>query len=105
MRKGVKPRGRWEIIYDILRETAEEEKTGEGTAKKTRIMQGAYLDWRNFQRHFEFLLDRGFIDCPEGEDCYYLTEEGINLLKRLGEVNEIVKRPTTPSKNSFGRQV
>ena len=105
MRKGVKPRGRWEIIYDILRETAEEEKAGEGKAKKTRIMQGAYLDWRNFQRHFEFLVDSGFIDYQEGEDSYYLTEAGTNLLKRLGEVNDIMKRPTTTSKNSFGRQV
>ena len=63
MRKGGKPRGRWEIIHDILRVTVEEEKAGAGKAKKTRIMQGAYLDWRNVQRHFEFLLDRGFIGC------------------------------------------
>ena len=106
MRKGIKPRGRWEIIHDILKETAKEEKMGGGKAKKTRIMQGAYLDWRNFQRHFEYLLDKGFIGCLEGEDCYYLADEGITLLERLREVNTILKRPVTPAaKNSFGRQI
>ena len=100
MRKGIKPRGHWEIIHDILKETAKEEKVGGGKAKKTRIMQGAYLDWRNFQRHFEYLLDNGFIGCSEGENRYYLADKGITLLERLREVNNMLKRPTTTTDTS-----
>ena len=104
MRKGINPRSRWEIIYDILQETSEEEKRGEGKAKKTPIMQRAYLDWRNFQRHFEFLMEQGFIDCVEGENCYYLTEKGNDLRNQLRDLKNMVQQPTTKSGKSFRGQ-
>jgi predicted transcriptional regulator len=58
MRSEIKPRSRWDIILDILEVIA----ISENRAKKTRIMKKAYLDWRNFQRHFGFLIEGDFIE-------------------------------------------
>jgi predicted transcriptional regulator len=92
MEKEINPRSRWEIISDILRAISEE-RVGE-KANKTRIMQEAYSDWSNFQKHFNFLAEHGFVgnseDSKEGEG-YYLTERGRNLMIRLGEVGEILE--------------
>lgn len=80
-------RNKWEIIIDVLEVIRAEEK-----AKKTRIMHMAYLDWRNFRRHFNFLIEEGFImKCNPDNECYKLTENGDNLLKKLNEVNEILR--------------
>ncbi len=81
-------RSRWEIIGDMLKVLTEDKKS-----RKTRIMQRACLDWRNFRRHFDFLLDEGFItkcDDPELEN-YELTEKGKELLKRLEVVGEMLR--------------
>ncbi len=90
MRNGTSPRSRWEIILDLLEVTS-----GEGSrAKKTRIMQKAYLDWRNFQRHFSYLLNHGFIEKiedPVGGTCYKVTESGEYLMKRLKEVEALLR--------------
>jgi predicted transcriptional regulator len=86
----VEPRSRWEIFLDILKVIAESGKR----AKKTRIMQNAYLDWRNFQRHFNFLLGKGFVGNHDDEEegkFYYLTDKGRDLLQRLSEVEEILR--------------
>ncbi len=81
----VKKRSRWELIYDVLKVTYEEKKS-----KKTRIMQRAYLDWRNFQKYFELLIDKGFIaKCTSIPDNYEITEKGMKLLERLRKVDEI----------------
>ncbi len=78
-------RSKWEIISDVLQVTHEE-----GKVKKTRIMQKAYLDWRNFQRYFDFLLTEGFISrCNPDPGYYEITEKGKNLLKRLKSVTGI----------------
>jgi len=88
--RGPESRSRWEIILDILKVTSE----GEGRAKKTRIMQYAYLDWRNFQRHFGVLQENEFIadhkDPKEGTS-YYLTEKGIDLMGRLNAVQKMLR--------------
>jgi predicted transcriptional regulator len=87
--KGIESRSRWEIILDILKVTSERE----GRARKTRIMQNAYLDWRNFQRHFGFLQEQGFVgnhDDPKGGTSYYLTEKGMSLMQRLKEVEKLL---------------
>ena len=104
MRKGIRPRSRWEIMYDILRETSEEEKGSGGEAKKTRIMQRAYLDWRNFHHHFDFLIEQGFIDCVDGENCYYLTEKGIALKSQLRDLKDMIQQPTAKSGKLFRGQ-
>jgi predicted transcriptional regulator len=72
-------RSRWELIYDVLKVTYEEKRS-----KKTRIMQRAYLDWRNFRKYFELLIDKGFIiKCNNVPDNYEITEKGIKLLELL----------------------
>ncbi len=82
-----KERSRWEIIYDILT-VAREEKT----AKKTRIMQKACLDWRNFKRYYDFLIKENLLATSNSEkDCYVLTEKGKDLLQRLKEVDDILR--------------
>ena len=85
-------RSRWDIILDILKALSDEG----GVAKKTHVMQTAYLDWRNFQKHFNFLLEHGFIgeredESEEGGKVYYLTEKGKNLLKGLWAVGEALR--------------
>jgi predicted transcriptional regulator len=81
-----KDRSRWEIVQDLLKVTKEEKR-----AKKTRIMQRAYLDWRNFHRYFDFLLEEGFIiNCDS--NSYKLTEKGEELIKRLDQVDEMLNR-------------
>ncbi len=86
----IEPRSRWEILLDLLKVVAEKE----GRAKKTRIMQNAYLDWRNFQRHFSFLQEHGFVgnnSDPGDGTRYHLTERGKDLLQRLKEVEQMLQ--------------
>ena len=88
------PRNRWEILLDILKVMSEEERENKGKVKKTRIMQKALLDWRNFQKHFNFLLEHGFIDeidDPEEGKCYGITEKGHDLMKKLRDVDRILR--------------
>ncbi len=80
-----KERSRWEIILDVLRILQEENK-----AKKTRIMQKAYLDWRNFKRYFDYLLDEGFVAKSNPYEYYELTAKGKDLLARLKEVKKLL---------------
>ncbi len=81
----VKKRSRWELIYDVLKVTYEEKKS-----KKTRIMQRACLDWRNFQKYFELLIGKGFITkCTSIPDNYEITEKGMKLLESFRKVDEI----------------
>ena len=89
MRSEIKPRSRWDIILDILEEIAK----SENMAKKTRIMKKAYLDWRNFQRHFGFLIEGDFIEQiedPSRGTVYGLTERGKDLKSKLKDVGAIV---------------
>jgi predicted transcriptional regulator len=88
------PRNRWEIFLDILKVMSEEEQESNGKVKKTRIMQRALLDWRNFQKHFKFLLEHGFIgeiDDPKEGTCYDLTEKGHDLMGKLRDVERILR--------------
>ncbi len=87
---GIKTRSRWEIILDTLRGIAEEG----GVAKKTRIMQKAYLDWRNFRKYFNFLLENGFIEEVESggvSSQYRLTDKGKEIMKKLMEIERILR--------------
>ncbi len=80
-------RSKWEIIHDMLKVLTEDTKP-----RKTRIMQRACLDWRNFQRYFNFLSEENFIaECNNPkEGRYELTDSGYELLKRLKNVDEIL---------------
>lgn len=82
-----KERCRWMIILDLLTVTLEEKR-----ARKTRIMQKACLDWRNFQKYFTFLNKNDFIRLsPVEERSYEITEKGVELMNRLKEVDEMIK--------------
>jgi len=85
MASGKKERSRWQITLDLLKVTLEEKN-----AKKTRIMRRAYLDWRNFQRYFDCLLEEGFISKNLGNESYMITEKGKDLLKKLKEVDAVL---------------
>lgn len=78
-------RSRLEIIMDMLKAIQEENR-----AKKTRIMQRAYLDWRNFERYLDFLLAEGFIAKGSPDTYYELTAKGKEMLRRLKEVDEML---------------
>ncbi len=83
-------RNRWEIIRDILKATLDDKKV-----KKTRILQKAYLDWRTFNRYFDYLLSEGFIekrnsDDPLHDECYLITEKGRDFLRKLKELEEVI---------------
>jgi predicted transcriptional regulator len=81
-----KDRSRWEIILDILHVMKKEKKI-----KKTRLMQKAYLDWRNFKKYFDYLLEENFIsESNPDTGSFSLTENGVELLDRLKKVNELL---------------
>ena len=89
MRSELNPRNRWDIFLDILEEIAK----SKNMAKKTRIMKKAYLDWRNFQRHFGFLIEGDFIEQiedPSRGTVYGLTERGNDLKSKLEDLGTIV---------------
>jgi len=81
-------RGRLEIIKDILAAVHEV-----GESKKTRVMQKAYLDWRNFQRYFDFLVENGFLNVKNngGDKVYMLSENGRILLDKLNELDMFIE--------------
>ena len=81
-----KGRSRWEIILNMLYVIKKEKKI-----KKTRLMQKAHLDWRNFKKYFDYLLEKKFIiESNPDVNSYSLTEDGIELLDRLKKVNELL---------------
>ena len=81
-----KDRSRWEIILDILYVIQKDKKI-----KKTRLMQKAYLDWRNFKKYFDYLLEEHFIsESNPDSNSFSLTEDGVELLDRLKKVNELL---------------
>jgi len=81
-----KDRSRWEIILDILHVIQKEKKI-----KKTRLMQKAYLDWRNFKKYFDYLLEENFIsESNPDSNNFSLTENGVELLDRLKKVDELL---------------
>jgi predicted transcriptional regulator len=82
-----KERSRFEIIEDMLVVLTEEK-----SVKKTRVMQRAYLNWKDLQKYFDFLLEENFIaeSNNPGVGSYAITEKGRELLKRIKSVKEIL---------------
>ncbi len=81
-----KDRSRWEIILDILHVMQKDKKI-----KKTRLMQKAYLDWRNFKKYFNYLIEENFIsESNPDSGNFSLTENGVELLDRLKKVDELL---------------
>ena len=73
---------------DILRVTAKNNNN-----KKTRIMHGAYLQWKNFDKYFTYLIEKELVkENNSDEKNYELTDKGIELLHRLNKVDELLKK-------------
>lgn len=86
--KSQRMRSEWEIILDLLSATAKNKNT-----KKTRIMQSAYLQWKNFDKYFTYLIEKGLVEKKNSdEENYELTEKGDELLGILNKVDEILKK-------------
>jgi len=82
-----KERSRWGIIQGILQVAFDEKK-----AKKTRIMQRACLDWRNFKRYYDYMMEEGLLaNCNPENECYEITGKGKDVLNKLKEVDDILK--------------
>lgn len=82
----INERSRWEIIRDILHVAFVEKK-----AKKTRIMQKACLDWRNFKRYYDYLMGEGLLaNCNPEPECYVITDKGKEVLNKLKELDEVL---------------
>jgi len=80
-------RSRWKIIQDILKVAFDEKK-----AKKTRIMHMAHLDWRNFKRYYDYLMEEGLLaNCDPENEFYMITDKGKKVLDKLNELDEILK--------------
>ena len=55
-------------------------------------MQNAYLQWKNFDKYFTYLIEKGLVEKKSSdEDNYELTEKGDELLEILNRVNKILK--------------
>ncbi|AIJ06094.1 hypothetical protein JH146_1252 [Methanocaldococcus bathoardescens] len=76
-------RSPFEVIFEILHTIKEGEQI------KTRIMYAANLDWRNFSRYMDFLIDKEFIK-KNKDDKFELTELGKKLYFYLCELFEII---------------
>ena len=79
-------RSRWEIIREILKITQAEKD-----AKKTRIMNKAYIDSKNFKKYLEFLMNENFIN-RTNDDKYIITSDGKELLKKLDDIKAVMKK-------------
>jgi predicted transcriptional regulator len=79
-------RCRWEIIMNLLT-VIKDERNG----KKTKIMHKAYLDWKNFNKYLDFLMEEGLIKNNSlEENTFEITDEGEELLIKLKAVGEIL---------------
>ncbi len=86
--KSQRMRSEWEILLDLLSATAKDKNT-----KKTRIMQSAYLQWKNFDKYFTYMIEKGLVEKNNSdEENYELTEKGDELLGILNKVDKILKK-------------
>ena len=90
-------RSREDIIYCILKVIMDETHNCNGLKelkgpRKTRIQQGAYLDFNSFKQYFEPLVDNGFLQQrpdTNNNNTYIVTGRGHVLKDRLDAVYEL----------------
>lgn len=83
-------RSKVEIICDILQVAKEN-----SSAKKTRIIRLANLDWNMANKYLESLIDEGFLEKSreeeeKGGEDYDITEKGERLLEALKRLKNSV---------------
>ena len=82
-------RSRIDIVADVLRETV-------GGAKKTQIMYGCNLSFRQLQIYLSLLLERGLLRNVEEEEkgrdprFFKATSKGKNLLRAYDRLKELI---------------
>lgn len=81
-------RSKIDIIADVLRET-------DGGARKTQIMYGCNLSFKQLQNYLKFLLDRGLLRrVPErkGENSrsFKITRKGQSLLRAYDRLKVLI---------------
>lgn len=82
-------RSQIDIVADVLRETV-------GGAKKTQIMYGCNLSFRQLQTYLSLLLDRGLLrkvsEKEKGRDPRFFktTSKGQNLLRAYDRLEELI---------------
>ena len=82
-------RSQIDIVADVLRETV-------GGAKKTQIMYGCNLSFRQLQIYLSLLLERGLLrkvsEEEKGRDPRFFkaTSKGKNLLRAYDRLKELV---------------
>ncbi len=82
-------RSQIDIVADVLRETV-------GGAKKTQIMYGCNLSFRQLQTYLSLLLDRGLLrkvsEEEKGRDPRFFktTSKGKNLLRAYDRLEELI---------------
>jgi predicted transcriptional regulator len=74
---------------DIIANILEISKDG---AKKTRIMQLAYLSFYQLSKYLKLLKDNGLLEYNPNEKNYRTTSKGIELLKNIYELKEIEEK-------------
>jgi len=84
-----KPRGKFEIIRDILDYVDRDEHPSVGVA-----MYATGISYRTFKKYLRMLVERGFLEVYEGRICVWgkprtkllrLTSKGRRLLRMLRE--------------------
>ena len=76
---------RWDLIFDILDMTREKK-----SAIKASEIQKSYIDPKNFDKYFKFLMKENFIEKHNNGESYYLTKSGEELHRGLREISEIL---------------
>ena len=75
-----------EIIADMLR-------IGENGAAKTKIMYNANMSYIQMKKYLRFLINQGYLDSVRVRNLsltYHATERGLNLLKSIDGVIEML---------------
>jgi predicted transcriptional regulator len=82
-------RSKIDIVADVLRET-------DGGAKKTEIMYGCNLSFRQLQTYLSFLLERGLLrkamekEKDRDRRFFKTTNKGKNLLRAYDRLKELI---------------
>jgi len=76
-------RSSYEIVLDILNRLQEK-----GKSNKCRLMQGAQIDSKTFDKYFYPLLESGLVS--ESNSQFEITVKGKDALDKLLEVHNIL---------------
>ena len=80
----MKYRSRTEIVAMIL-------EAANGGATKTKIMYKAFLSYAQLREYLSVLIENNLLEYLEGSQTYKTTEKGLNFLKLLNEIGELLQ--------------